>query len=145
MIPYLKNLNWRSHLYAEPANTWLGWNEFASDANLYEEEIIESLGYWSGHGQLLVAGAYFGNQFSREVLSFFLFLRDMISMSRMECIQPVPLLISLHRWTTLPCLHEGTVIPIGKPHITLTQREGNSHVLTEDQGGVVGYDDLCVL
>jgi alpha-glucosidase (family GH31 glycosyl hydrolase) len=153
MIPYLNNLNWRSHLYAEPANTWLGWNEFASDSKLYEDEIIEGLDYWFGHGQLLVAGAYFANQFSRKVYlpssssestkdqKVYYDLNEPYAMysagSTVDISTPLDHFAMFAR--------EGTVIPVGKPQVTLTQREGNSHVLTEDRGGVVGYDDLRVL
>lgn len=146
ILPFLNNLNWRSHLHAEPANTWLGWNEFAGDANVYGKDVIEGLDYWLGHGQLLVAGAYYENQHNRKV--YLPKASDDDAKVYYDLHEPhasfapgqwVELATPLEHFALLA--REGSVIPVGKPQVTLTQRDATSDVLTEDKGGVVGFDD----
>ncbi|TKY87356.1 hypothetical protein EX895_004033 [Sporisorium graminicola] len=154
MLPYINNLNWRSHLAAEPMNTWLGWGEFAADPQVYTKEVLEGFDYWIGHGQLLVAGAYHENEQTRRVYLPAAGKQD----PKVYYDTHAPFTVhKAGQWlenVSTPLSHfavfarEGTVIPVGLPKVTLTQAEGiatltgsGTKILTEQEGGQCVYDD----
>ncbi|KAJ1028419.1 hypothetical protein NDA16_001586 [Ustilago loliicola] len=154
LLPFINNLNWRSHLAAEPMNTWLGWNEFASDPEVYKKEVLEGFDYWIGHGQLLVAGSYHENELTRRVYLPTAGKDD----KKVYYDTNAPFNVyKAGQWidnVSTPLSHfaifarEGTVVPVGLPKVTLTQSEGlttvtcsGTKILTEKEGGQVVHDD----
>ncbi len=154
LLPFINNLNWRSHLAAEPMNTWLGWNEFAADPEVYTAEVLEGFDYWLGHGQLLVAGAYHEYQLSRRVYLPAAGKND----SKVYYDTHAPFgVYNPGQWVenvSTPLDHfaifarEGTVVPVGLGKVTLTQNDGpatltcsGTKILTEQEGGQCVYDD----
>ncbi|EST07897.1 Glycoside hydrolase, family 31 [Kalmanozyma brasiliensis GHG001] len=154
LLPFINNLNWRSHLAAEPMNTWLGWNEFAADPNVYSREVLEGFDYWIGHGQLLVAGAYHENELTRRVYLPAAGKED--TKVYYDTHSPFKVYKS-GQWVenvSTPLSHfavfarEGTVVPVGLGKVTITQNEGpatitcsGTKILTEQEGGQCVYDD----
>ncbi|PWN52235.1 hypothetical protein IE53DRAFT_385355 [Violaceomyces palustris] len=154
LLPFFNNLNWRSHLYAEPANTWLGWGDFSTDPNLYEPQVLEGFDYWLGQGQILVAGSYHEGGLSRSVYFPASSAEDDCHYFDLHAPHSVHRAGERVEAVSTPLSHfalfarEGTAIPIGKDHVTLTATEGaaacsadGTRVVTIDQGGLVGLDD----
>lgn len=144
---------WDSHLNANPTNAWLGWGEFASDPELYTEEMMNGFDAWVGAGQLLSAPAMFEGVFTRIV--YFPKSHEIDKSLYFDLNSPHGVHVAGSRaQITIPIEHgglfarEGAVIPVGKDYHTVTQLHGASRttidgvdVVLEKDGGVVGLDD----
>lgn len=153
-VPRSNSLQWHSHLSAEPANAWLGWGDFANDPEVYTARVMNGFNAWLGCGQVLTAPAVHEGDQRREV-----YLPK-------SSDDDQSLYFDLHKpwschvagsWVTLdtPLTHggllarEGAVIPIGKRHHTVTQRQGPGRTtpdgidvaLDGGEGDLVSLDD----
>lgn len=145
------SLMWRSHLFAEPANVWLGFGPFANDPQVYTSRVLEGFNAWLGCEQLLSVPAVFEGDTQREV--YLPKSTEQDSSIYFDLNHP----FGRHQagsWITLstPLEHagllarEGAVIPIGKRQHTVTQLKGPGRttadgVEVEIDEGVVSLDD----
>lgn len=144
---------WRSHHDALPPNAPLFFGDFASDPELYTEELMNGFSAWLGPGQILTVPALHEGDLSQR--AYF----------PKSSADDESLYFDLHApnnsykagtWATIstPLEHfglfarEGSVIPIGKDVATVTQKTGPARthidgvdVVLEDEGGVVSLDD----
>ncbi|GMK58358.1 hypothetical protein CspeluHIS016_0503900 [Cutaneotrichosporon spelunceum] len=152
-LPFFNSLMWGSHEDAEPTNAWLGWGPFASDPEVYADEILNGFDAWIGAGQLLSVPALHEGGLTRTAYlpkagaddaSLYFDLHAPYGQhpagSRVTLATPLEHMGLLAR--------EGAVIPTGKNYHTVTQREGPARttpdgvdVQLEEEGGVVGLDD----
>ncbi|OCF57943.1 glicosidase [Kwoniella mangroviensis CBS 10435] len=152
-LPFFNHLMWLSHEEAIPTTAWLGYGDFASDPNLYTQEILEGFDAWLGIGNILVVPALFKGQLTREVY----FPKSSKDDDHVYFDLHAP-----HRrypagtkaTIATPLEHfglfarEGSVIPVGKDYATVTEIKGPGRttidgvdVKLESDGGVVGLDD----
>lgn len=152
-LPYFNSLMWGSHLDCEPTNAWLGWGDFASDPEVYSEDVLDGFDAWIGAGKLLSAPALHEGEFTRTV--YLPKSSDDDTSVYFDLNSPHGAYPAGTRVTiATPLDHmglfarEGAVIPIGKGVHTVTQRTGPARttpdgvdILLEEEGGVVGLDD----
>jgi alpha-glucosidase (family GH31 glycosyl hydrolase) len=152
-LPYLNALNWRSHLYAEPPNAWLGWGEFESDPKVYAPAQLEGYDAWFGAGQLLTIPALHEGETSRTV---YLPRSGPHDTAVYYDLHPPHGGHSAGSTITLatPLEHigllarEGAALLSGRDVVTITAREGAPRTTPDgvstrlvDEGGVVALDD----
>lgn len=154
LLPFFNNLMWDSHLHANPTNAWLGYGDFAQDAALYQEGIIDGFDAWIGCGQLLSCPALVEGMLSREV--YFPKASQNDSAVYYDLHAPYGTHTAGTRSTiATPLEHmglfarEGAILPIGKRQHTVTARKGPARTHTDgvdvqldSEGGLVGLDDL---
>lgn len=144
---------WESHLNADPTNAWLGWGEFATDPELYTQQSLNGFDAWIGAGRLLSVPALFEGELTRT--TYFPKSSPEDKSLYFDLHAPYGRFVAGTKTTiSTPIDHmglfarEGSVIPVGKPIHTVTQRTGAARttpdgvdVQLEEEGGVVGLDD----
>jgi len=144
---------WQSHLHSQPPNAPLFFGDFATDKNLYTEASLNGFDAWLGPGTILTVPALFEGELSRPV--YFPKSSDKDESLYFDLHAPN----NSHKAGTTatistPLEHfglfarEGSVIPVGKPKATVTQKEGPARthtdgvdVVLEEDGGMVALDD----
>lgn len=132
MVLDSNSLNWESHLLSEPPNSCLGTGPFARDPNVYSAEILEGFDYWLGTGRLLVAGAFKEGQTRKRVYFPQSYSGDTTPYIRVSREEGEYEAYPAGTWAevdvplseTAIFARAGTVIPVGKDHVTVTSESG---------------------
>ncbi|KAH8807103.1 putative glicosidase [Xylogone sp. PMI_703] len=153
VLPFINNLMWRSHVYADPPNAPLFYGPFTTDPVLYTDRLLEGFDAWMGVGQLLTAPQLFEGGLTREI--YF----PKASPEDRSLYFDLHAPFGTHKagtWASVatPIEHggmfarEGAIIPIGKPKATVTALSGPARthsdgvdVVLESDGGQVDLDD----
>ena len=156
LIPYLYELSFRSAEEAQPLQRWTGWDVYAQDPSVWNNKLLRSgeTQYFLGDA-LLVGGVYEENVNETEI-----YLPrckdDAIYRENTREKYYDHGFISLHfpysyyssgQWVTVPTpvsniavlARVGSVIPVGKPCVTTTQIEIDSHLTKDTWRGVEIY------
>jgi hypothetical protein len=131
-VYHSNSLNWESHLLSEPPNSYLGTGPFAQDPNLYSAEILEGFDYWLGTGRLLVAGAFQEGQTRKRVYFPQAYPADITPYIRVTEESNGYEAYPAGTWAevdiplaeTAIFARAGSVIPVGKDHVTVTAETG---------------------
>jgi hypothetical protein len=131
-VYHSNSLNWESHLLSEPPNSYLGSGPFAQDPNLYSAEILEGFDIWLGTGRLLVAGAFQEGQTRKRVYFPQAYPADITPYIRVTEESNGYEAYPAGTWAevdiplaeTAIFARAGSVIPVGKDHVTVTAETG---------------------